>query len=439
MHRQWRSILALVLLLSTLFAVVVLVKKPGEGIDNTRDHSITRTNPWGLKALADLCRENGLQVAPWNKPPDELSAAQRALCLFTPLFAVSEEQVEHLLKWVREGGVLVIGAHRETSAQDAMVSPEAIHPLFNALGLELAARKEPVHTIAVNGDQPLTQGVKSLYVPGMLRLEPVGSVTVDDVLAQAPVASAGEAKADDQEPENAAAGDVSRRITRPDLKWREVVSAEEDALVMEAQWGEGRIVALAEVEMLANINLAEQDNVVFAANLLFGVPAGEVFFDEYHKDFANMAVRRAGNLDPSQGLWALWAALAAFALYFISRVQRFGSPVPLQRTPRRSAMEFVTALGDLYRRAEATRGIVEMAQQRLHQRLSLHLGAAPNLPVDVIVQMADAHNDPAVRQAARALRDAQKAREDEKLSEKRMFALIHTMASTEEALDHGRQ
>jgi hypothetical protein len=66
-----------------------------------RDHAITRTNPWGLKALAELCRQHGLPVIAWNETLDKLTDSERFLAIVDPCVMPPEPEREALVAWVR--------------------------------------------------------------------------------------------------------------------------------------------------------------------------------------------------------------------------------------------------------------------------------------------------------------------------------------------------
>ena len=95
-HRGLIIFLALI----ALFTAVALLM-PRSEYDPVRDHSVTRTNEWGTKALADLARENGLQVTPWEQRLSALQG-QGLLLLLNPTYEVKDRDLQTALKWVAE-------------------------------------------------------------------------------------------------------------------------------------------------------------------------------------------------------------------------------------------------------------------------------------------------------------------------------------------------
>ena len=107
MLRRYSS-LFLVLALVVVFTLVSLVTGNRRPVDPIRDHAITRTNYWGLKALAELCRQHGLPVLAWNEPLDKLSDRERFLAIVDPCVTPSAQERKALVAWVKGGGTLLV-------------------------------------------------------------------------------------------------------------------------------------------------------------------------------------------------------------------------------------------------------------------------------------------------------------------------------------------
>jgi len=90
------------------FSILNLIFSRSSKFDPTRDHAITRTNPWGLKALAELCRQHGLPVAAWDRTLDKLSGRERFLAIVDPCVTPTEGERKALVDWVRRGGTLLV-------------------------------------------------------------------------------------------------------------------------------------------------------------------------------------------------------------------------------------------------------------------------------------------------------------------------------------------
>ena len=57
-----------------LFCTLAVFLARSSRRDPIRDHSSLRSNPWGTKALAELCRASGLRTAVWEQSPSRLTS-----------------------------------------------------------------------------------------------------------------------------------------------------------------------------------------------------------------------------------------------------------------------------------------------------------------------------------------------------------------------------
>jgi len=107
MLRRYSPVLLIVVLIAG-FSILTLIFSRPAAFDPVRDHAITRTNPWGLKALAELCRQHGLPVVAWDKPLDKLTDSERFLAIVDPCVAPTKREQEALVAWVQRGGTLLV-------------------------------------------------------------------------------------------------------------------------------------------------------------------------------------------------------------------------------------------------------------------------------------------------------------------------------------------
>ena len=137
--------------------------------------------------------------------------------------------------------------------------------------------------------------------------------------------------------------------------------------------GEGRIVVFADVEPLANEAAGEDPLAVLAvrAALAYTSEADTVFFDEFRQGitgYGSQVQVLANFFLGSPGGRTLTHILLACFLYLACRGLRFGIPntavAPSDRE-RRSPLEHVSALGDLYRKARATNTAALLLLSRL--------------------------------------------------------------------------
>lgn len=422
--RPTKSLLLIAGLL-LLFCTLAVFLARSSRRDPIRDHSSLRTNAWGTKALAELCRASGLKAVTWDKSTSALTDGQQVLCLFDPSLSLDRYQVQGLLDWVKQGGVLLVGADLEESHNLTLaMSATSVGPdeaLLAALGLRLEKARYNECTQSVLPTGPELREVKALYVPSPYRLRP-GTTAEFSKLEQ-----------------SLSARERERLRVQPlaPLSWESLVSDETGSILLRAVHGRGRLYALAEVEMFANKHLEAADNVVLAANLLFAPRAPKVYFDERIHVVRVGLSEDARELDPALALWTLYAVLLALALYLSSRGWRFGAPVPPANPPRRSALEFVNALADLYRRAGARQAVLDLLRQSFRRKLAAAAGIAADLPSRTLATAVAARRPVDEKQLLALLLRLEPT--GTQPSEQELLALSRQMAEIEEALTHGRR
>lgn len=401
----------LVTALALLFVVLAIIfARPAGGHDPIRDHSAARTNPWGTKALAELCQQHGLKTSYWQSSLSSLSPRQQYLCLFDPTFALTDDDLQKLLQWVQRGGTLLVAIDLDPSHDLTFDAPK-VSPndaLLAALGLA-SSRGGPTEGTTVpvgslSATLPELRDVRRLYVPGPHRLRP------------APHAGA-----------------------LVPLKWETIVADSAGGIVLSANHGKGYLYALSEAEMLSNNTLARADNVILAANLLFDGRATTVHFDEAIHLVRPGLSDEARQLDPSRAMAALFAVIAALALYLISRGWRFGAPVPLTTTPRRSALEFVNAFAELYRRAGAHGATLNLLRHSFRLRLATSAGVASDLSPAALAAAVAARRHVPEAPLANLLQQLEPGPAGETPTDSELLALTRQMARYEEALDNVRK
>lgn len=400
---MWRRYSAVILIAALLlgFSILSLVfNRPG-GNDPIRDHSITRTNPWGLKALAEVCRQHHLPVLAWDSTLEHLGAKQHVLGIVDPTMTPSEDEMAALIAWVKRGGrlLLAVDLDQEHSIlwHDVEMNPD--EDMLRALGLQ----GEPVAG-ATSTALPMTQApelseIRGVFVPGPYRL----SVP-------------------------------KRRAAAAITGWQPLLADRSGNVLMKGRLGAGAVYVLSEADILANSYLAHADNVVLAANLLFQGTQDRVYFDERLHLVSAVGSAEVRALPVRRLKLVLWLALAAVAVYLVGLGVRFGSPTPLRERSRRSALEYVAALADLYRRAEARTAIWGLLRQSFRRRLSTLAGTRPDLPAERLAATL-AHRrrlDPAQVQDLLA----QLEQTPEHPTDEELLRMTRRIAAVEEALTH---
>jgi hypothetical protein len=136
------------------------------------------------------------------------------------------------------------------------------------------------------------------------------------------------------------------------------------------------VIALADPGLLDNRSLRKGDNARLALNLLLvDRGRGQVLVDEYYHGYGR-ASSVFGHLAGSNIMSPLVQALILLMVYVAAGGRRFGRPRPATRVERRSSMEFVRALAQIYQRARARvialEGVVRWVESEARRMLLDH-------------------------------------------------------------------
>ncbi|MXW16440.1 MAG: DUF4350 domain-containing protein [Gemmatimonadetes bacterium] len=363
--------------------------------------SSLRTTPDGVAALSRGIARMGRHTEPRLTPMMDADPVRGTIVQLQPVAPTTPREIEALLDHVRGGGTLLYAPSR-----DRLLGIPRTSMLMVALGVwfdGFLARELPDSVAATWGEHPLAEGLPPPERPRfgfeVIRREGADSAGIDDGSAPADSVAANADRADEEagrEPEESAepdqesdsipelpewfpdAGDAEDPVpllTAPDSAGKEVMAA---ALV---RMGEGRILIFADARHLSNGAADEDPMAVLAvrAALAYTSEADTVFFDEFHQGITGYGSRAEvlANffLGSPGGLTLLHVVLVSF-LFLACKGLRFGLPAtavaPADRE-RRSPLEHVSALGDLYAKA----GAAKTAALLLLARLARAVRASP--------------------------------------------------------------
>lgn len=377
MNERQRTIALLGGTLALMVAVALVVpRNHGDGYDWTRDHSSLQKNPWGTAGYRELLDRTGVRTESWEQSLTELGPETNLLMLLDPRSAISDEEREHLLDWVEGGGRLVIAPFGDATSLAAMLGSGSsgfagymgVSALLSDLGLELTDEGDAGREGEVVTRSEITRGVNVVGVPSRYRLARTKH------------------------------GTPSREgIGEP----RTDVAVGTQAVMMSLPVGEGIVHVIAEVEMLANGEIGENDNAILAANIVFADGAPDVvYFDERSVKWASEADENGPKVDSRPLNNVLLALLVIAIIYAMGRAQRFGAAVPPDDDTRRARSDYVRAFAEIYARAQASEAATEMLATGLRRRMSRAAGTTPAAPVERIAERLDRRGLPGAEMAA---------------------------------------
>jgi hypothetical protein len=375
--KRWRDLL----LVFTLFALLIGFTVYGArrvAVDDTAPagstHSAAPSGAFALRSWLDDLGYNAdpLQYTGWALSPDV-----DALFMLAPAVEpITEEEADATLRWVQNGGPLVL-----IVPDEPLVSvPNALVEQFGATIVVPDADAEP-SPVAVAITQPV------------LTTPPAARATVDDRAV----------------------------VTLERSEYVPLVTTEQGDVLVGFALENGYVYLGTSLAPFVNDSIREPDNPALVLNLLRRVPAGgSILFDEYHHGFRQVPDAARSALD----YWWGWAALYAMlvtGLYVVLTGRRFGKAVPLpQDIQRRSSAEYAQSLGTLFRRAGKRSYIAEHYHDRWKRRVARPYGFVP-LPDDAAFVRELAHHaalaDEQITAVQRVLAQFRNAANDEQLAQ----------------------
>lgn len=372
------------------------------------DASSRSHTPYGTTAFRRLLEGQEIRTLDWTSPwralpagadrPEGDAGAPSLMIVATPLErAVGHEEIPALRSWLTAGGNLLVVDDRYFGLESDVV----LDRFLEEIGLD--------------GNLPLPDGVESKF----RRPEREAGSTTDAL---------GTPRLDDVRLQRYGA-------IRPTLDAIPLVVARSGHVqAAEASVGRGRVVRVAG-PLLGNRRLLEGDGLALALRLVDDLAGdGAVAFDEFHHGFGG---RFAGVVDlDARGLW--WARLqAVFAavLYLLARGRRFGTADAPPAARRRSHLEFVRAMAEMYRRAKAHGYVVGAELHRFLRLARARFGLPETMSVDGVaraVESATGRDD-----VDTVLSAATDAAESSNVTKGTMVARTHALATMEREIFGG--
>ena len=359
-------IVLLVVTLVGLNAASYTQKEKTPDNEITPNRSTFNSGATGMQAYYTLLAETGRSVARWQESPSELlNAKTNKPSVFIVAGTVRREfdelEVEKVLRWVSEGGRLVLidreppeGLAVTTSNWKVSVDNPS---KFDSYGLDPSDQNQmTAKTDALKPVQPsvFTAGINAVQPSKIAATVNFGPLGDDDSHHQS---------SKTVEPPSEAAPTT-------------LLAATSKNLLVEAQFGSGKIIFLSDPYIVSNGGIALADNAQLAVNLASS--SGIVAFDEYHQGFGNDRNRFLQFFAGTPIVAIFLQAVIIVGFVFYSQSRRFGRPVPEPEPDRLTKLEYVAAMAELQNRTKAFDLAIENIYSEFRRRLARLFGLEVN-------------------------------------------------------------
>lgn len=401
------TLIFLAVILIGLNAATYVQKEKEPDSEIAPNRSTFNAGATGTQAFYSLLAETGRNVTRWQRPVDELiSAGKNKPATFVMIGAlrrgIDQNEATRLLEWVSSGGRLVI-IDREplkdlvvtTASWKITLSPKNGADPYNVdpsdrkqMTADTTAEK-PVqpsaYTKGVNAVQP-SRFASSIFFErysgdgtgsGYGLLSPASQGTFDLLNAPPPppkpkpVPDAdsygdGYGVADDEEYEEE--GDPVGVFDAPIVH----VGGTDRNLLIDAPFGQGRIIFLADPFIVSNTGIGMVDNAQLAINTVES--GGLIAFDEYHQGYGAHENRLLQYFEGTPVTAILLQCVALVGLIMFTQSRRFARALPESEPDRLSKLEYVSAMAELQRRTHAYDLAIENIYSDFRRRVTRLFG-----------------------------------------------------------------
>ena len=390
----------------------------------TPNRSTYNTGATGTRAFYDLLAETGRKPVRWQAPPSALTGfGETKPATFVIVGQIrrefTDDEVLHLMRWVTDGGRLIIidreppsgliatTANWSISAISASLSPVInIDPSdqkqMTAETKAAKATQPTVFTKNVNAVQPsrFASSVKferytdlnnkkvasapAYSSPPPLSGEPGANEDYDNE----PPKIITEKSANQNKDNSSKGGRGGFKIdpaeppsVQPDEKIESPAQTapvvhlanNEKNLLIDFPFGSGQIVFLTDPYIVSNGGIGMVDNAQLGVNIVASRD-GLIAFDEYHQGYGTGENRLLSYFaeTPVLAIFLQFAALIGLVLYSQSR--RFARPLPAGEPNRLSKLEYVAAMAELQRRTKGFDLALENIYTEFRRRVARLVG-----------------------------------------------------------------
>lgn len=399
-------LILLVAVLAGLNAASYVQKEKMPDSEMMPNRSTYNSGATGTQAFYTLLAETGRKVVRWQEPPGALLASkQNRPATFVIIGSIrrefSEADVTQLLRWVSEGGKLVIIDRQPpqdlvttTSNWKISFSPQNEMALFSVdpsdqkqMTSDTPANK-PVQPTVFTKNVNAVQTSRFASTIGFERFADIGTGKKQNSGLGSGIPPPKPQKTQSGE-SNTGNGKLYTVPTPTPVTMAEIrddngvppdfnspvvhVAGGDKNLLVDVPFGQGQIVFLGDPYIVSNGGINLVDNAQLAVNVVAS-NEGTIAFDEYHQGYGSNNNRFFQYFEgtPVVAIFLQCAILAAVVFYSQSR--RFARPLPEREPDRLSKLEYVSAMAEVQQRTKAYDLAIENIYKDFRRRVAKLLG-----------------------------------------------------------------
>jgi hypothetical protein len=375
-----RRMLAILLSLVAVVLILLAVFTPGDDPNQNPTPDSNLPGQHGAKAAFTLLQQSGYQVQRWQQPLGELAeqATPGTVLVLAEPFSNEQADRDAILAILQKGGRVLA-----TGLRGGMLLP----------GSEVTFSREI--TFAACEAKP--DGLSPLAGPGSIWIIP----------------------------------NAGWREARPDI--RTAYACAGQPVVVTYPIGKGTVVWWASSTPLENGSITRGQNLELLLNSI-GPPAPNqrIFWDE---SLHNPVHTQWDYVKGPAGPLLLFGAIGLALLAILSFSRRSGPIRPLPEAPRTTPIEFLEALGSLYRSTGANTTALQIAWERFRTQAARITGQRnPNLSAAQLTQAIERRFGQIGKSMEKDLLAAEEACSDESLKARRALAIVQSLRKHEETL-----
>jgi len=324
----------------------------------------------GTQALYTLLLESDRRPVRWADSPEALAVSRNKPPVFVMVGQfrreVSEDDAANLMRWVSQGGRLVI---IDRDPPKELLPPKASWTIniSSKPAVELMS-VDPTDQKQMTTDTPAAKPVQpSLFTHSVNAIQPsrfAGQIELQRKGAEND--TDGESNSDNRGRPSA---DEAGTSTAPVVH----IANDQKNLLVDVAYGSGKIVYLSDPYIVSNSGIRIVDNAQLAIDLV-STDGGTVAFDEYHQGYGTNANRLFQYFEGTPVIAMFLQCALLLGVIFLSQSRRFSRPLSDKESDRLSRLEYVGAMAELQQRAQAYDLAVENIYSDFRRRVSRVLG-----------------------------------------------------------------